>query len=55
MLIFFSQSRLAQCAYFVGDGLLFFFQAFDPLDESTKLIACDAVSIRHGLLLDTGN
>jgi hypothetical protein len=35
----------------VRNGLLLFFQPFDPFDESAKLIACEALSIRHGLLL----
>ncbi|EGE55977.1 hypothetical protein PBC5p54 [Rhizobium etli CNPAF512] len=35
----------------VGDGLLFFFQPFNALDESAKLVAGDAMSIRHRVLL----
>src|SRR4051794_938750 len=36
----------------VGDGLLFFFESFDTLDKCAKLVAGDAMSIRHrGLLI----
>jgi hypothetical protein len=36
----------------VGDGFLFFLETFDTFDKCAKLVAGDAMSIRHrGLLI----